>query len=325
MNIELLRTQHLDISGRVERMRAATFEQISNIIESEDVALGVPMESRIKDWASIEEKVQRKGLEVTDIKFIPDLIGIRVIILFRSDLERVDGLIRKTFQVLSSEDKSEMLDETQFGYQSLHYNIKFPSSWLSIPSMSDLGELQVEVQVRTLAQHIWAAASHKLQYKNEASIPPPIRRSINRVSALLETVDLEFERVLLERKSYKENEIPEISSDEELNVDIIEAVLDKKLPANNKKDSEPYEKLLRNLKDLEINKVGELKDLIDKHIDSAIASDKKRVESQLKTKTYNGTSEERLKSGVFFTHIGLLREVLRAEFGSERVAEIMKN
>jgi ppGpp synthetase/RelA/SpoT-type nucleotidyltranferase len=59
-----------------------------------------------------------------------------------------------------------------------------------------------ELQLRTLAQHIWAVASHKLQYKREASVPVPIRRSINRVSALLEMVDLEFDRVLLEREQY---------------------------------------------------------------------------------------------------------------------------
>jgi ppGpp synthetase/RelA/SpoT-type nucleotidyltranferase len=32
-----------------------------------------------------------------------------------------------------------------------------------------LGGLRAEVQVRTTAQHIWAAASHKLQYKHEES------------------------------------------------------------------------------------------------------------------------------------------------------------
>lgn len=56
--------------------------------------------------------------------------------------------------------------------------------------------LKAEVQVRTVTQHVWAAASHVLQYKQEASVPLPVRRSIYRVSALLETVDLEFERVL---------------------------------------------------------------------------------------------------------------------------------
>ena len=107
-------------------------------------------------------KIERKSLEVKDIKSLPDLIGIRSILLFRTDLERVEKLILETFNVLSSEDTAKRLGEAQFGYQSQHYVLRLPEPWLAIPSMADLGELQVDIQVRTLAQHIWAAASHKL-------------------------------------------------------------------------------------------------------------------------------------------------------------------
>ena len=96
---------------------------------------------------------------------------------FLTDLDKIDELIRSTFEVMSPEDTADRLGEAQFGYQSLHYTIKVPLIWLEIPTMADFGDIQAEVQVRTLAQHIWAAASHKLQYKNEASVPPPNPKS----------------------------------------------------------------------------------------------------------------------------------------------------
>ena len=126
--------------------------------------------------------MERKNLELESILSLPDLVGVRAILLARTDLDKIDELIRSTFEVTSSEDTGDRLGEARFGYQSLHYTIKVPLIWLEIPTMADFEDIQVEVQVRTLAQHIWAAASRKLQYKNEASVPPPIRRAINRDS-----------------------------------------------------------------------------------------------------------------------------------------------
>ncbi len=148
------------------------------------------MEGRVKSLASIEEKIERKGLTLQSVTALDDLIGVRAILLFRKDLKIADKLISKTFHVLHKEDTATRLADDSFGYQSQHYVVQLPKSWSKIPSFSELGTIRVELQVRTLAQHIWAAASHKLQYKKENSVPPPLRRAISRVSALLETVDL---------------------------------------------------------------------------------------------------------------------------------------
>ena len=80
-----------------------------------------------------------------------------------------------------------------------------PDDWLNVPTFREFKGLRAELQIRTLAQQLWAAASHKLQYKRESSVPYPIRRSIHRVAALLETVDLELERVLSERDPHLSN------------------------------------------------------------------------------------------------------------------------
>ena len=323
MKPEALRIQYSDNVGRASRLREAMVEQLTKLLDRGQISLGVPMESRVKAWSSIEEKIERKSLNIDDIKALTDLVGVRVILLFRADLAAVETLIAQTFDLLSSEDTAKRLGESQFGYQSQHYVLKFPSSWLAIPSMADLGDLQVEVQVRTLAQHIWAAASHKLQYKHEASVPPPLKRTINRVSALLETVDLEFDRVLAERKDYRETGIAAATGSEPLNVDLLGAVLAEVFPAANRIEDEDYEDLLRDLKHLSISTVDELKRLLNKHYEKAIEDERDHVARCQADSDYIGTTKERIESGVFYAHVGLARAALRAQFG-ERAEEVFR-
>jgi len=300
-------------------------EQLSKLLDDAHVTLGVPMESRVKDWSSIEEKVERKGLNIDHITALPDLIGVRTILLFRTDLEKVDKLIHDSFDVRSSEDTAKRLGEAQFGYQSQHYLIGLPKTWLTIPSMADLGDLQVEIQVRTIAQHIWAAASHKLQYKHESSVPPPLRRTINRVSALLETVDFEFERVLSERESYREQTIPEASGSEILNVDLLTSILTDIYPPENRGDDEPYETLLSDLMELSVNTVDELKTILDKNLESVLKEEQRVVNAEGDDSEYKITNKERYDRGVYFTHLGLARSALREEFGVDKVDALSTN
>ena len=64
-----------------------------------------------------------------------------------------------------------------------------------------------------------------LQYKREAGVPPPLRRAIHRASALLETADLESERILSEKDAYRET-LTDAGGSELLNVDLLEKILD---------------------------------------------------------------------------------------------------
>ena len=248
---------------------------------------------------------------------------MRICVLFQRDLEKIKKLLLSSFEVISEEDVSVRLNESQFGYQSLHLQIRLKDEWLTIPTYADLGGMVAEVQLRTLAQHIWAAASHKLQYKQEASVPQPIRRSINRVSALLETVDLEFSRVLDERDNYIALKFQN-DSEEILNVDSLRKILDEKLPNKNKSGDEDYADLLGNLIDLEISTRRRLLQLIADRLTAAIESDSKAVKEIL-----SGSGEEYLfdfdhveSKGIFYSHAGLVREMLLAAFGSEELARV---
>ncbi len=277
------------------------------------------MESRVKTWVSIAEKLERRGLDLEGICALSDFIGVRTILLFRTDLMKALDLVREHFDVFSNENTGERLSDSEFGYQSQHLLMRIPEAWQKLPTMEGLRDFSIELQVRTLAQHIWAAASHKLQYKQEAGVPRPVRRSINRVAALLETVDLEFERVLEERKIYAD-QVP--APDEPLNVDNLAALLDEMLPSANKKEPEPYEDLLEDLTKFGIKTTGQLRAILSRRLEATLKHDSEAVKEYANNPSF---AEERRSRGVYFAHVGLVRVSLQSEFGDTKYFAIMRS
>lgn len=318
---EHLRIQYQDCSGRAERLREAVVVQLAELLRSHDVTLGVPIESRVKSWASIEEKLERKQLKLGAILELQDLVGVRAIVLFRQDLVQAIDLVRSNFDVVSAEDTSTRLGDAEFGYQSQHFVVRLPKAWLLLPSLANLNDFFVELQIRTLSQHIWAAASHKLQYKNETGVPRPLRRAINRVSALLETVDLEFDRVLDERRQYVEEVSSSPREREPLNVDNLAQLLADEFPAENKVAAEEYAELLSDLIKLDITDTTSLRTLIHSYREAVNVEEAERVKEirEGKGAAFDPEVVERVGRGVFYAHVGLARAALRAQFGDEQV------
>jgi ppGpp synthetase/RelA/SpoT-type nucleotidyltranferase len=297
------------IFPKAEGLQNFVREQLETLLRDNDVILGIPIEFRIKEWDSIAEKIRRKSLVLPNIAALPDLVALRLVLLFHRDVETICRLIEENFDIIKSEDVSKRLDETMFGYQSRHLNVMIPSAWRTLPVLRGAGDLQVEIQVRTVAQHIWAAASHKLQYKHEQSVPSPVRRAIHRVAALLEVVDLEFERVLKERESYSASD-PQHLTDERLSVDTLSAILTEVLPPQNKSDDEEYDDFLVDLAHFGVDTVGKVRAILSRHQLEVARSEEAFVRSE-----FMGTTRERMKKGVYFTHIGLARQAMQLEFG----------
>jgi ppGpp synthetase/RelA/SpoT-type nucleotidyltranferase len=324
-DLESLRVGYQDVFPRAERLKNAVIAELQELFHKHGVSLGVPIESRVKTWSSITDKIDRKGAEISSIVDLSDLIGIRVILLFKKDLDSVRDIVAKNFELISSEDTGERLSESEFGYQSHHYIVKIPSNWLSVPTWAGFGGFSLELQVRTMAQHIWAAASHKLQYKQESGVPHPIRRTINRVSALLETVDLELQRVLDERVAYKEHASDAVSQkpsiEDELNVDNLSVILSEVFPSINKHEFEDYSDLLSDMFALGVTTRSQAIDIFKKNYAHAMAEENRLV--QAGNHDFDDEPDFR-PAGVYFKHVGLAREALRGEFGSSAVSEAKK-
>jgi ppGpp synthetase/RelA/SpoT-type nucleotidyltranferase len=318
-NNEILRDQYHVKSIDADRIIRFLIEQLNAFVEINDIALGFPVSSRIKDFHSILEKISRKNREISSVTDLDDFAGVRIVVLFKKDIIKFHDFIVSNLEVISFENTLDRLDESSFGYQSNHYVIKLPEGWRKIPSLTGLDNFRVEIQVRTIAQHIWAAASHKLQYKAEATVPNDVKRAISRASAVLELVDLEFDRVLEQRNNYIEN-IEVGKRDTTLNVDLLREILTEQLPQGTGVPDDRYDKILEELFRFEISKPDQLIDIIKRRIDQANEEDN-TYRSDPDNKQY--TSDYTWENGRYFTHWGLVRNILRFEFGTKKADEIL--
>jgi ppGpp synthetase/RelA/SpoT-type nucleotidyltranferase len=249
------------------------------LCDEEDVNLGFPIQFRAKTLSSVLEKVSSKKVTIKNsIKEIQDLAGLRIILVFKRDVSKIEKILEKNFFVVKKYNTRDRLESDQFGYESLHLVVKMLDDWLSVPTFKGFNDLLAEIQVRTLSQHTWAEASHIIHYKDLKSTPPELIRTISRASALLEIVDLEFERVLIEKETYRESIdeiIVEADSNTSLNVDILEKILDKMLPKKNKSGGEDYGEILDVLFKSEIKTIGQLTKMINAKKDAVIKEDQR--------------------------------------------------
>ena len=274
--------------------------QIQHLLDESKISLGFPIQHRTKSWESLEKKL--KTLTVKSLIDIQDLCGLRFVLLFMRDLSKVKSIISSNFKVIKEYDTHDRLDSDQFGYSSIHMIIEMPDSWLKIPTLKRYKGLKAEIQIRTLSQHTWAAASHILQYKTEDNVPKSMLRAIYRISAILETVDIEFERFLDERDQYivKLNSLsPDQITESVLNVNILERILDDNFPEQNKDIDEEYSKLLDELQIYEIHSPNQVINLIKKHLKYTLNHDRKYGKDVGKS--------------YYFTHCGLLRVCMEHE------------
>ena len=136
------------------------------ILKEELKAAKIPchlVNGRVKDLDSVIAKAQRNApeQEIEDIDKIVDICGVRIICLFLSDIEKIDLLIDKSFDVEDKDDKVRSKSEAEFGYLSVHYVGKLPSNF-SGPRYNDIKDLRFEIQVRTIAMHSWVTIMHYL-------------------------------------------------------------------------------------------------------------------------------------------------------------------
>ncbi len=158
------------------------------------------VESRAKTIPSFAEKALRKAHKYNDpVHQLTDLCGARVITQTLSEVKIICDFIRDNFRVdeANSEDKLQLLEPTQFTYLSVHYVVQLKAGeLLGIMIPEEIGDKKAEIQVRTLLQHAWAGISHDRLYKNDFEVPDKWKRESNRLAAVLEEVDRDFDQFL---------------------------------------------------------------------------------------------------------------------------------
>jgi ppGpp synthetase/RelA/SpoT-type nucleotidyltranferase len=132
---------------------------------------------------------------------LPDKVGARVIIRYRADVDKVIERVRTLFDSNEPENKEELLGTDRVGYLSVHLdNVRLHESDGDAARYPP-GTFWVELQVRTLAQHLWSEMSHDTVYKNEemiAQLDPEVRRRVSLMAGQIEVADREFDRLNME-------------------------------------------------------------------------------------------------------------------------------
>jgi putative GTP pyrophosphokinase len=189
LDIDLLSTEYNDKVNEYESLAGEVKFFLQKGISRNKIKID-SIKHRIKSFDSFLDKIRRENVE-EPFKEIHDLIGIRIICLFRPDLELIGEMIRKEFDVFDEDNKINNSEVNVFGYMSLHYKARFRKN-SGNQGLDSMIYNPFEIQVRTIAQDAWASVSHYLDYKPESSLPEQLRRDLYALSGLFYVADTNF-------------------------------------------------------------------------------------------------------------------------------------
>jgi ppGpp synthetase/RelA/SpoT-type nucleotidyltranferase len=126
VDVSLLEAEYKNITPLAIRFIDELCHQLNQLLDNELIFLSFPIQHRLKSWQSISAKLEKKSVALDEIKDLTDLIGLRIILQFKRDIEKVCRLINANFNVIEQYDTSERLKEDQFGYSSIHFIIELP-------------------------------------------------------------------------------------------------------------------------------------------------------------------------------------------------------
>lgn len=170
-------------------------------------------EECINKFSNKYQKKCEEKQEPYEIKqFVTDIIGLRVICFYESDIALVKDLLSENFAVISETDKTLALEshDDTFGYKGLHLDLRLSKVRAELPEYRRFADFQFEVQIRTTVQDAWSVLDHKIKYKK--NIPPHLKRRINRMAALFELADQEFENIRNETIELEKSQLQDIKS-----------------------------------------------------------------------------------------------------------------
>lgn len=134
------------------------------------------IKSRIKSAESIIKKLCEKGYEVNEeniYKHVHDIVGIRIVCSFLTDVYDIVGLIENNNLIKIKDRKDYIETPKESGYTSYHLIVLVPVY------LSDRIEyVEAEIQIRTVAMDFWASLDHKISYKFKGEIPDAVKAQI---------------------------------------------------------------------------------------------------------------------------------------------------
>lgn len=162
------------------------------------VGIWAEVTSRAKEMDGLIRKLIKKPSH--NYESVGDKSGVRVILRYKNEVDAVLRLAEKLFMCGQPEQKADTLNPDQVGYLSVHVDVKLCVDDPLVATYPPQ-KFQAELQVRTLAQHLWSEMSHDTFYKNDETLNPlpnPIKRRIYLLAGVVEVADSEFTRLNME-------------------------------------------------------------------------------------------------------------------------------
>ena len=145
------------------------------------------IKTRIKTEKSAIEKLHKKGYEVNLDnlkKYVHDMIGVRIVCSFISDVDVIVDLIKKSKQFKIIDEKNYIKNPKDTGYMSYHLIVEIP-----LYLDDKIEYIPAEIQIRTVAMDFFASLDHKISYKFPGNIPNEVKMEMVSCSMAIQSLD----------------------------------------------------------------------------------------------------------------------------------------
>jgi len=198
-------------------------------------------------------------------------VGLRVVCLFLSDIERVAKVVKESFEVLEEDNKIEGREISSFGYMSFHFTVQMKRSF-SGPRYDAIASIPFEIQVRTIAMDAWATTSHYLDYKSDVDVPSDLRRDFYALSGLFYVADRHFEMFFRSSQTVRERiestlARPKPELKQKLNLDSLTAYLKSKFPDRKDGEKQSISQLVSELRGQNFQTIEDVDVLVTSNLD----------------------------------------------------------
>lgn len=145
------------------------------------------IKTRLKRPESIIEKLSKSNLPISLQSVednLSDVAGIRVICSFTDDVYMLANALLSQDDITLIRKKDYIQNPKENGYRSLHLIVSIP-----IFLLHEKKQMQVEIQLRTIAMDSWAALEHQLKYKKDVEFTEDMAKDLFLCSQLSSELD----------------------------------------------------------------------------------------------------------------------------------------
>ncbi len=262
-----IRKQYERNTNIYRQVRDAAVTAIRKALSETDIKVHDVL-SRVKDTDSFLKKVESRDFG-DPFEDLDDIIGLRVLVLFLPDIDRVGEVIKACFKLVKEDDKTKKNIASDFGYLGTHYTVTLDTEWTGRQN-AGLCEQKIEIQLRTLAMDAWATISHYLDYKQEIDIPRALRRDFYALNGLFYVADTHFEMIYKDRQRVAEELEDSLgletadASAQPINLDSLMVFLSQTYPTRRRSRPSAVSDLVYRLRSVGITKIEQLSALVDK-------------------------------------------------------------